>query len=437
MSRVMTLLIVFTVFAFALMVIGFLTPSWQSESEEDTDGQAKTTETLTTVGLTDFHWSKSSYSAADGSFISSDEYSGPLTVGDLTHVRKTPTTEKTEIITPPASEQIYKIIGSVLSDSVEARDGVIGTGIPALLFACAFLLCLVLSHKRKGHAKCRHIGVVFIIITILLVFVGVFLYSEVLNVGACLVVWTGFCIFAALTGFFVGNAGGSGRARWTPIGFWLLALLLAGVALGVSRWMSQTRDTLRSDGISPDYTIRSSQYAGVNGYGFENSVLDSSGVKSSATSFSSTFFGDSFTTVVFLKGNTVTTTYQKCDDPSQDCSKAMIEEQTTFAPFKLGSQEVLGCGIPAMIFLFATGMGLLALSMGKGPRVTKTVTAVCAFVSSGFGFMGLFLYSAQTSVGYSFILYSGAGFCWVLVLVLAVFTLDPSFSHETDGLLRR
>lgn len=308
MTRATKSIMVFAVIAFALMIVAFITPEWQSVSEESDDGL---TTTRTTVSLQGFS-RKTVEEDQSGEFVKSVEIKGSLKVGDLTVITKTPNSEKVETISPPYSDAIYKAIGSLLTDSITARDGVIGTGIPAVALGVGFLVCFCLSQKGKGPRFCSTIGTILVAATVLFVFVGVFLYSKVLDVGICLVVWTGFCIFAVLIACFIGQIEHGGRKRHLPLVFWCMALLLGVVALAVPYWMSESRETF-VDAI-PDYTRLDRRYSGVDAYGEETRKTDLDGNIISSFSFDSRYRGDTFTTVSIQNGKTTSKTLTKCSE---------------------------------------------------------------------------------------------------------------------------
>jgi len=293
-----------------------------------------------------------------------------------------------------------------------------------------FLLLLGLNRASCGKPWFKQVSVLICVLTVVMTFLGVFLYAKVLNIGYSFIIWAGFCIWTLLGGIFtiLPNAGTKGR--YLPVGCMTLGLILGIVALATPDWYSFVNDNQ-----TPNSRVVQTTNAGVKAYSFQQQTYDPTGTnvvdtQTITSSFGSSTFQESDVTATQSTTNTIT----KCGGgpANQQCYDATALEVGIFQNFITGGNQVLGCGIPA---LFCCVGGLVAMGFilkGSSDRRTKGGAIGAAFVASALGFLGLFLYASHTSVGASFIIYAAAGFMWVMAACMA-FGLLGSGGGEGGG----
>lgn len=422
-----------SVVALILMLAAFIVPQWQDKTYELAPANNGDIRSYTyKVGLTTWIY-EDVLRDSNGNQRTLYRLEGALkTDGDLEQTETTPTSTTTSTVVPPQSTQIYQSAGvvAIIEDSREARDGVLGTGIPAFLIGIAFLVMLGASRMGKGQSWIKPLSVVLCVLTAVMTFIGVFLYAKVLNIGYSFIIWAGFAIFALLAGIFVIIPSSGRKAKFLPSACMVLALILGILALSTPNWYSEVID--RRPGDNNVFTGN----AGVKAYSSQTETYDTAGTTLTSTrTLSSSFGSDSFTrkVVTVNPASSNEETITKCPTNvlgPNGCYEATFAEESRFKDFIPAGEKALGCGIPALLF-GAVGLGfMVALSAGSSLAYAKPVTIGCAFISSALAFLGLFLYAAVTSVGASFVIYAAAGFMWVFAACMAFGLLNEGGSSS-------
>jgi len=368
-----------------------------------------------------------------GNMISKVRLEGTLaTDGNIVETSTTanPPQSTTVTVTPPASTKVYQSAGviNVITNSITARNGVLGTGIPAFILGIVFLLLLGVSRRGKGYPWFKPLSIVICVLTAVMTFLGVFLYAKVLNIGYSFIIWAGFAIFALLGGIFTGIPHSGSKGRFIPLACMTVALALGVAALATTSWYSEL-----DDNGTPNRVVTTST-AGVKAYSVVQQIYDTSGTNVVSTdTITSTFSSDTFHRVFSSATLSEDRTITKCPTTPAggECYDATALENGIFKDFITGGQKALGCGIPALMFCVAAMVAMGTLLRGSPPQHAKLVAIVCACVASGLGFLGLFLYAAITSVGASFVVYAAAGFLWVLTACMAFSLLNSGGDSTT------
>jgi len=275
-------------------------------------------------------------------------------------------------------------------------------------------------------------------LTVVLTFVGVFLYSVVINIGYSFVIWAGFAIFMLLAGIFSAIPNQSPRQRWVPIFCAMTGIILAVVAFATAHWYSETSNLTF---IFRQVTVSN---AGVQVYSYDQSNYDpNSGAFLGETTLTSCFSCSTFDYKTINPGSPNTDqTITKCpgNPNGGQCYMATTLEKGQFQAFIGGGQKAMGCGIPALIFAALAAVAIGTLFRGSGnccsggpPQHAKVIAVAFSLVASALAFLGLFLYAAITSVGVSFVLYSIAGFMWVLAFCLGFGEYATSAGGVSSG----
>jgi len=425
-----------SVTALILMIAAFSVPQWQNKKvSEDTNGNTGAVTTVSyQVGMTTWTFN-SETDDSNGNLQTKSTLQGQLASdGSFVITTTTPTLTTTSTMNPPQSTTFYQNAGvvSLINDSITARNGALGTGIPAFLLGLVFLIMLGVSQQGRGKTWFRPIAVLLCVLTAVMTFIGVFLYSKVLDIGFSFILWAGFAIFCLLGGIFtiIGDTGKKGR--FLPLTCMILAIILGVVSLSTKNWYSEVNDS------RPSGQQVVTANAGVKAYTVLTQNYDTTGVTlQSSQQIWSSFDSDTFQqeTDVVSPPSSQTLTITKCPTTPTGgpCYQATAQENSRFKDFIPGGQQALGCGIPALILALIATLMMVMLLRASAHAYTKPAALGCAFVGSALGFLGLFLYAAVSSVGASFIIYSAAGFMWVLASCMAFGLLGGAAAFKPNG----